>query len=287
MRALFASEDDLLRLRFDTRREAEEYGVAVARESGFLTQLSEHLALHHSVTVNVEADGVTRDFTASVAQVFDHGFGSFGVAFLVTDLPKARAAFEGHEEGSRHQEEPEKPEVQEPVLEIPEESPQEPTEEPPEEGDPAPDSKADGEMRGTSPMHRIKALNPRERSILAMKANRTERQILVRDSSPQVLQGLLNNPHIDSEEILQMVRSSHVVAPILQRVAGDSRWNGNQEVIATIARHPKTPSMFATRLLPQLRTSDLRIMAKMSSGLKEMVRKAALREYMRRTGQMV
>ena len=170
-------------------------------------------------------------------------------------------------------------------TEIPEQPPAEPPTGLPEESDPAPDAKADGEVRGTSPTHRIKALNPQQRSILAMKANRTERQILVRDSSPQVLQGLLNNPQIDSEEILQMVRSSHVVAPILQRVAGDSRWNGNQQVIATIARHPKTPSLFATRLLPQLRTSDLRIMAKMSSGLKEMVRKAALREYLRRTGQ--
>ena len=43
----------------------------------------------------------------------------------------------------------------------------------------------------------------------------------------------------------------------------------------------------ATRLLPALRTSDLRTMAKMSTGLKEVLRKAALREYMKRTGQRI
>jgi hypothetical protein len=38
-------------------------------------------------------------------------------------------------------------------------------------------------------------------------------------------------------------------------------------------------------MMPSLRTSDLRSMAKMSSGLKQMPRKAALREYLRRSGQ--
>ena len=82
-------------------------------------------------------------------------------------------------------------------------------------------------------------------------------------------------------------RFQRQVAPILQRIASDSRWNGNQEILALVARHPKTPSVFASRLLPSLRTSDLRMMAKMSSGLREIVRKAALREYMRRTGQRI
>ncbi|MDX1644307.1 MAG: hypothetical protein R3244_08130, partial [Thermoanaerobaculia bacterium] len=149
------------------------------------------------------------------------------------------------------------------------------------------DEGAAGEMMGTSPIHRINAMNPRQRAMLATRAGRTERQILLRDKSPLVLESLLNNPQIDSEDVLRIVRSSRVVAPTLQRIAGDARWSSNPEILAVIARHPKTPSVLATRLLPSLRTSDLRMMAKMSSGLREMVRKAALREYMQRTGQRI
>ena len=134
-------------------------------------------------------------------------------------------------------------------------------------------------------MHRIKQMNPRQRSTLAFKANRTERKILLRDNSPLVLQNLLANPYIETEDVLRMARSAHIVAPLLQRIATDPRWSTHQEMLMIVARHPKTPSLFASRLMPSLRTSDLRTMAKMSSGLKSMTRKAALREYLRRTGQ--
>jgi len=50
-------------------------------------------------------------------------------------------------------------------------------------------------------------------------------------------------------------------------------------------RNPHAPTLVATRLVDKLRTSDLRQMAKMSSGLKEAVRKAALLEYTKRSSR--
>ena len=140
-----------------------------------------------------------------------------------------------------------------------------------------------GEVDGTSPLFQIKKMNPSQKARLAARAGRSERQILLRESSAQVLQGLLVNPRIEGKEILQIVKSTHANAAILQRVASDARWGKNPEVLATVAKNPKTPVPFATRLIEKLRTSDLRLMAKMQSGMREVIRRAALREYLRRT----
>lgn len=144
-------------------------------------------------------------------------------------------------------------------------------------------SEHDGEVDGTSPIFQIQKMNPSQKARLAARAGRSERQILLRESSAQVLQGLLVNPRIEGKEILQIVKSTHANAAILQRVASDARWGKNPEVLATVAKNPKTPVPFATRLIEKLRTSDLRVMAKMQSGMREVIRRAALREYLRRT----
>ncbi len=141
-----------------------------------------------------------------------------------------------------------------------------------------------GETRGTSPIHRIRAMNPPQRTLLARKADRVERQILLKDNSPQVLQALLANPRIESKDVVRLVKSTHANAPLLKRVVEDGRWGKNQEILGLAAKNPKTPSPVALRLIEKLRTSDLRFMAKLSSGVRENIRRAALREYLRRTG---
>ncbi len=248
MQAAYDAGDSRLRLEFETSEEAHEFAAAVERDLGFMVSLPDRLALHHPVTVVLATDSISAEIEARVAQVFDRG-DSRSTAFLVEHAAAALRQLADAQTAA------------------------------------ADETGNDGEMRGSSPIHRIKKMNPRQRTLLALKAGRTERQILLRDNTPQVLQNLLNNPHLDSEEVLQIARSSHAVAPILQRIASDARWSANQEIMTAVVRHPRTPSMVATRHLPALRTQDLRHMAKLSSGVKEVLRKAALREYMRRTGQ--
>ena len=134
---------------------------------------------------------------------------------------------------------------------------------------------------GASPIFRIRSMNVSERIRLAAKASRTERQILLRDTSPQVLLSLLNNPRLDGEEVLQIVRSTHASGGVLQRIAEDRRWNQNAEVRASVVRNPKTPTPLAIRLLDTLRTPDLQVLAR-HSGARETLRRAALKIYLGR-----
>ncbi len=142
----------------------------------------------------------------------------------------------------------------------------------------------EGEVRGASPTFRIKAMDPNQRARLAMTAGRTERRLLRRDRSPQVLVNLLSNPRVEAEDVLAVVKSPTVNAGLLERVIKDRRWSQNLEIKTAIARNPKTPSLTVIRLLDALRTEDLRQMARVGA-LRENVRREALRVYMKRTGQ--
>ena len=134
-----------------------------------------------------------------------------------------------------------------------------------------------------SPMHRIKKMNPTERFILATKASRVERQILIRDSSPQVLMGLLNHPRLENKEVIEILKSHFVTGGVLEHVARNRKWLQHPEVPALIAKNPKTPQPLAIKLLDLLQRRDLQQLAK-SSGTREGLKKAALKLYLKRIG---
>jgi hypothetical protein len=146
--------------------------------------------------------------------------------------------------------------------------------------DPAPE----GETRGASPIFRIKKMDPGERARLALRADRAERQILCRDTTPQVLLNMLSNPRVEAQNVLAIVKSTYANGGLLQRIAKDRRWASNAEILTAIVRNPKTPTPMAIRLLEHVPTRELRQMARMGA-LRENVRSAAFRLYTKRTSR--
>lgn len=149
----------------------------------------------------------------------------------------------------------------------------------------APGGAADdsSEMTGVPPIVRLRQLNVRERMHLASKADRQERAVLLRDSSPQVLLALVTNPQITADDIVQIIRNPQVSPGVLDRITRENRWLANSEVQKALVRNPKTPSPIALRLVDGLPTEELRKLAKIQSGLRENLRKAALRAYLKRS----
>jgi hypothetical protein len=275
-----------LELGLPDRAGAREFFDAARSQGGFLVTLDSELRFRESVRVTVRTeDGFELSFDGEVSGVSRTGAGGFATAFLMTQWGLALDEQLGAALGGLRSA------ASGPTPEPPPKLPPDPATEPAPEaeraggGSPPAAPKPVGETRGASPMHRIRTMNPNQRTMLARKADRVERQILLKDTSPQVLQALLSNPRIEGKDILRIVKSTHTAAPVLKRVAEDPRWGKNQEILAVIAKNPKTPSPQAIRLVEKLRTSDLRWMAKMSSGVRETIRRAALREYLRRTGR--
>lgn len=251
-----------LTLEFPSREEMRSFFDRAVSEGGLLVPVERELAFRQPVTLCAcTGDGASFECAAEVSGVSPTSEGGFATALLLGSWGAAEserlklALAVGARTGAREAE----PE--------------------PEASGPA------GETRGTSPIHRIRSMTPPERTRLARKADRIERQILLKDNSPQVLQALLLNPRVESKDVVRLVKSTHTNAPLLKRIVEDGRWGQNQEILGLVARNPKTPSPVAIRLIEKLRTSDLRFMAKMSSGVRENIRRAVLREYLKRSGR--
>lgn len=138
-----------------------------------------------------------------------------------------------------------------------------------------------GETLGASSVFDIKKLDPPAKVRLAAKATRPQRQILLRDSSAQIALSLLNNPQIEAKEVVELAKNPQSASGVLQRIARDRRWSGNYEILLALVKNPRTPSPLAVRFVDQLRKGDLRDLAK-SQALRENVRKAILRVYLKR-----
>jgi hypothetical protein len=142
------------------------------------------------------------------------------------------------------------------------------------------EAEAAGEM---SPIFRIKQMNPNQRFRLAMKGSRVERGILMRDTSPEVLAGLLSHPRVEEKEILEIVKSPYASGGILKRVGDNRKWMNNADIRLAVVKSPKTPLPLAVKHLHVLRTTELQTLAKMGNA-REMLRKEALKIYLKRIG---
>ncbi len=240
-------DDDKIALAFDDLPEAEKFFAGLEEQQGFFLQLERELKQFQRLAVTATASGGFRfRFNAEAVQVFPAG-GSYGTAFQLVDWTPAR-----DKELRRKLKAGES-------------------------------ADGEGEM-GTSPIFRIRKMDPNQRFRLAVKASRPERTILIRDNSPQVLLGLLSHPRIEDREVKAIVDSAFSTGAIMQRVASNRKWMSNAEIQLAVVRSPKTPPPLAIKLMPTLRTSDLRALAKGSMS-RETIRRAALKVYMQRTRQ--
>lgn len=253
MQTSFDPERRLLTLAFGGREEIEGFVGSLRDQEGFLAAVPERLARGAEVGLALTGPGgFELRLEAEALHVFGDGPGGFNTAFGVRGWNAAKRAELRRKLGDVASEE----EAEE----------------------------ARGETLGSSPMFRIQKMTPPEKARLALRANRTERQILLRETSPQVMMALLNNPHVESDDVLEMVKSPYAPGSILKRVASDRRWSRSPELRLALVKNPQTPTVLAKRLLPALPTSALQGLAR-SSEIREDLKKAALKLYLQRMGK--
>ncbi len=254
-----------LRLDFEDAEALRAFAADWLTKEGCLVRLSEPLKLWTELTVELRQQGSSRvSVEARVMQVFGGGGGGFATALQATETGPLDAFAPGPAETQ-------------------------PTEPAGRAGEQGPEAVAaaraaaagGGEMSGSSPVFRIREMNVSEKMRLATKATVGERQILLRDGSPQVLMGLLANPRIEDKEVLALAKSPSASSGVLQRIAKDRRWSTNYEIRLALVRNPQTPTPQALRMLDNLREKDLRVLAK-GATVREVIRGAALRKVVKR-----
>lgn len=118
------------------------------------------------------------------------------------------------------------------------------------------------EAASVSLWERLRRLTPPQKMMLAAKADRFERAILVQDSDPQVLFALLKNPRLGTDEVLRVAKSSFLSFQAAELILKTQPWFANLDVRVALIHNPKLPLPFAMRILPTLPDNEVRVISR-------------------------
>jgi hypothetical protein len=123
---------------------------------------------------------------------------------------------------------------------------------------------------------RIRALSQMEKLLLAVKADRTERALLLQDNDPRVLLSILRNPRLTVDEVARLAKSSFLNYQVADVIMKTSQWMSSLDVRLGLIHNAKTPPAFSLRILPTLPDNEVRSIARAASNMAP--KTAALRQ---------
>ena len=113
---------------------------------------------------------------------------------------------------------------------------------------------------------------------LARGAPRTLRNILLKDSNPQVAVAALLGNALSEQEVEQVASSRAVIEDVLEAIARRRDWVGKYNVSKALVRNPRTALPTSLRLITKLSVRDLRDLSR-DRNVPDAVRSTALRMY--------
>jgi hypothetical protein len=128
----------------------------------------------------------------------------------------------------------------------------------------------------TTSWDRVRSLSQTEKLLLAVKADRSERAVLIQDNDPRVLLSVLRNPRLTVDEVVRIAKSAFINFNIIDVIMKTAQWMANLDVRLALIHNPKTPQQFGLRILPTLPDSEVRTIAR--SGTSMALKQAALRK---------
>jgi len=96
----------------------------------------------------------------------------------------------------------------------------------------------------------------------ATLGNATMRMLLVRDTNRLVSEAAAKSPRLTENEAIRIAASRAVSDDVLRIVAQNRDLIRSYQVKYNLVTNPRTPFSFASRLLPHLRTNDLRLIGR-------------------------
>ena len=127
-----------------------------------------------------------------------------------------------------------------------------------------------------SRLDELRAMPRPQKLILAAKADRATRVLLVRDVDPQVLFYVCKNPKITLDEILEITKLGTLSAVVADLIATSAQWVQSEQVWLNLVQNPRTPTPTDLKLLAGLNIRHLQTMAK-SWNIKPQIKQAALK----------
>jgi hypothetical protein len=127
-------------------------------------------------------------------------------------------------------------------------------------------------------VQKINRLDVKGRIQLAMKGNKEERSILIRDGTKVVALAVLEAPKISDGEVEKFALQKNVLEAVLRQIPLKRRFMKNYIIVRNLVSNPRTPLDLGLGLMKHLLTQDLKNISA-NKEVSETVRKLALKMY--------
>jgi len=127
-------------------------------------------------------------------------------------------------------------------------------------------------------MQKINGLDVKGRIQLALKGNKEERSILIRDGTKVVALAVLEAPKLSDGEVEKFASQKNVLEAVLRQIPLKRRFVKNYIVVRNLVGNPRTPLDLALGLMKNLLTNDLKNLSN-NKEVSETIRKLALKMF--------
>ena len=139
-----------------------------------------------------------------------------------------------------------------------------------------------GEDERLSTIQRVSRMTVSERVQTALKGNREERIILIRDANRIVASAVLDSPKLTDSEVEAIALMKNVSQEVLRVVGTKREFAKNYIVIHNLVKNARTPIATTLGLISRILTNDLRALSR-NKNVPEVLRKTAQRQVQIRT----
>jgi hypothetical protein len=127
-------------------------------------------------------------------------------------------------------------------------------------------------------MQKINRLDVKGRIQLALKGNKEERSLLIRDGTKVVALAVLEAPKLSDGEVERFALQKNVLEAVLRQIPLKRRFMKKYIVVRNLVSNPRTPLDLGLGLMKHLLTQDLKNVSA-NKEISETVRKLALKMY--------
>jgi hypothetical protein len=129
-----------------------------------------------------------------------------------------------------------------------------------------------------STLQKLARMTVGERVQAAMKGNKDERFILIRDGAKVVALAVLESPKVTDTEAEMFASMKNVQEAVLRGIASKRKYVKNYAVIRALINNPRTPLDLSLPLMPHLLVMDLKHLS-MNKNVSDLLRKLALKMF--------
>ncbi len=134
------------------------------------------------------------------------------------------------------------------------------------------------ERERISVLQKIARLTVGQRVQLAMKGNKDERFILIRDGSKVVSSAVLQSPKVSDAEVETFAAMKNVQESVLRDITRQRKFMKNYSVIRHLVNNPRCPLDLGLTLINHLLVNDLKNLS-MNKNVSETLRKTSLKKF--------